>query len=406
MNSPIRLAALIFTGFAGMVLSPAGFCAQPAPAPASQPSADRVLARPLTLPGGMVLVDKLEKPAAARQYEEKDFGGYLLVYFKDQTHGAYFAVSQDGFTFTDINDGKPVFDGAYLAEQKGVRDPSIARGPDGAFYLAMTDLHVNGQRAGVRTTQWERPEAQYGWGNNRSLVMMKSYDMQNWSAVSFRIDKAFSEFAEVGCCWAPAMIYDREKGKMMISFTLKIGRGIDHIYYSYTNDEFTKMETTPKILFRFPAPEAPESSLTDDQRNRLHVIDSDITYANGKYHLFYSSKESGTPGIEHSVSDRIDGVYPVNQKRIDGETISCEAPNMFKRLGTNVYVLMFDAYGAGNMGFCETTDFETFKNIGRFNQGVMKTTNFTAPKHGAVTYLTADELKAIARQWKLDMKVE
>jgi hypothetical protein len=166
------------------------------------------------------------------------------------------------------------------------------------------------------------------------------------------------------------------------------------------------MENKPEILFRFPAPQAPEASLTDDQRNRLHVIDSDITRVGDKYHLFYSSKESGTPGIEHSVSDKINQGYPVNQKRIDGETISCEAPNLFKRLGTDAYVLMFDAYGAGNMGFCETTDFETYKNIGRFNQGVMKTTNFTAPKHGAVTYLTLDELKAVAKQWKLDIKLD
>src|SRR5437868_446694 len=60
------------------------------------------------LPGGMILVDKLEKPATAQKLEEKDFGGYLLVYFKDQTHSAYFAVSRDGYTFTDINNGNPV----------------------------------------------------------------------------------------------------------------------------------------------------------------------------------------------------------------------------------------------------------------------------------------------------------
>ena len=141
-------------------------------------------------------------------------------------------------------------------------------------------------------------------------------------------------------------------------------------------------------------------------RDRLHVIDSDITKVGDKFHLFYSSKESGTPGIEHAVSDKINQGYPVTQKRVDPETISCEAPNLFKRLGTNTYVLMYDAYGAGNMGFSETTDFVTYKNIGRFNQGVMKTTNFTGPKHGAVTYLTLDELKAVAEHWKVDIKLD
>ena len=83
--------------------------------------------------------------------------GYLLVYFKDQTQSAYFAISTDGYTFTDINGGQPVLNGAELAEQKGVRDPHITRGPDGAFYLAMTDLHIFGKRAGYRDTEFERP---------------------------------------------------------------------------------------------------------------------------------------------------------------------------------------------------------------------------------------------------------
>ena len=69
---------------------------------------------------------------------------------------------------------------------------------------------------------------------------------------------------------------------------------------------------------------------------------------------------------------------------------------------------MYDVYGArpNNMGFSETTDFVTYKNLGHFNQGVMKTTNFTGPKHGAVTYLTLDELKSVAAHWKVDIKLD
>src|SRR4051794_13560207 len=89
----------------------------------------------------------------AKQAADKELSGYLFVYFKDETHSLYFAISRDGYSFTDVNGGKPVMDGTKLAEQKGIRDPHIARGPDGAFYLAMTDLHINGMRAGFRTTQ-------------------------------------------------------------------------------------------------------------------------------------------------------------------------------------------------------------------------------------------------------------
>ena len=74
--------------------------------------------------GGIVIVPSLEKPKNARKFEEKDFAGYLLVYFKDQIQSAYMAVSRDGHTFTDLNNGRPIFDGALLAEQKKCARPS------------------------------------------------------------------------------------------------------------------------------------------------------------------------------------------------------------------------------------------------------------------------------------------
>jgi hypothetical protein len=88
--------------------------------------------------------------------------------------------------------------------------------------------------------------------------------------------------------------------------------------------------------------------------------------------------------------------------------VPTEAPNLFKRLGVNTYVLMYDVYGArpNNMGFSETSDFATYKDIGHFNEGVMEGTNFNRPKHGAVTYVTLDELKAIVKHWKVDIKLD
>jgi len=72
---------------------------------------------------GIEIVTKLDKPSIP--FNEDDLCGYLLVYFKDQDQSAYMAISNDGYTFTDINNGKPVFLGYELAEQKGVRDPHI-----------------------------------------------------------------------------------------------------------------------------------------------------------------------------------------------------------------------------------------------------------------------------------------
>jgi len=337
-------------------------------------------------PTGIVIIPSIEKPKNARNLEEKDFGGYLMVYFKDQTHSAYMALSRDGYTFTDVNGGGPVFDGKVLAEQKGVRDPHIARGPDGGFYLAMTDLHISGQRAGFRTNEWERPQERYGWGNNRAIVLMKSFDLIHWTHSDFRVDKAFPELGDIDCAWAPETIYDEQKGKMMVYFTIRYNNRAANLYCSYTDDAFTKLETTPEKI------------------PNIGGIDGDITKVGDKFHLFYVSDGK----IRHAVSHQINDGYKAEPQRIDPNTVSTEAPNLFKRLGTDTYVLMYDVYGArpNNMGFSETTDFVSYKDIGRFNEFVMKGVNFSRPKHGAVTYLTPSELKAAAEHWKVNLKLD
>ena len=328
-------------------------------------------------------------PAPRKLATEKDLSAYLFVYFKDEHHSPCFALSRDGYTFADINGGKPVMDGTKLAEQKGIRDPHILRGPDGAFYLTMTDLHIYGQREGFRSTQWERPQELYDWGNNRGIVMMKSTDLINWSHSVFRIDQAFAETREVGCIWAPQTIYDPVRDKMMVYFTLRLGHGKTKLYFSYADAAFTRLETVPVEYFQYPPGN--------------QILDGDITKVGDKYHLFYCAQGAGG-GIKQAVSDRIDGGYVYDSATYDPERVGREAPSLWRRLGTDTYVLMYDVFGARphNYGFCETTDFKTFKNLGHLNEGVMKAVNFSGPKHGAITYLTDAEARALAAHWNFD----
>ncbi|WP_210488118.1 glycoside hydrolase family 43 protein [Rufibacter aurantiacus] len=322
---------------------------------------------------------------------EKDMKAYLLVYFKDATHGLHMALSPDGYTFTDINSGNQVMAGDTIALQKGIRDPHITRGPDGMFYLAMTDLHIFAQKAGYRSTEWERDGKLYGWGNNRSLVLMKSKDLIHWSRTILRVDQAFPGLEEIGCAWAPQTIYDESKKKLMLYFTMRFRNGNNKLYYTYMNDAFTAMETTPQLLFQYP--------------KDITYIDADITKTGNKYHMFYVPHD-GVPGIKQAVSDSIHSGYQYAPQWIDPEPQACEAPTVFKRIGQDKWVLIYDIYGINphNFGFSETTDFVNFTPIGHFNEGVMKTTNFSSPKHGAVVHLTRKEAKRLAKHWKLKMK--
>lgn len=321
---------------------------------------------------------------------EKDMGAYLFVFFSDPTHSIFMATSRDGYTFTAVNDGQPVIGGDSIAEQRGVRDPHISRGPDGAFYLCMTDLHIFAKEKGLRDTQWERDGDLYSWGNNRALVLMKSHDLIHWTRSNVRIDKAFPEkFGDIGCAWAPETTYDPVTGKMMIYFTMRIGNGKTQLYYAYTDDDFTRLVTEPKLLFNYPDP-------------KIQILDADITpLPDGRYCMMYVAQEN-PGGIRMALSDSIHSGYRYDPKWVDFEPGACEAPNVWKRIGEDKWVVMYDVFSINphNFGFCETSDFVNFKPLGRFNEGVMKAVNFRSPKHGTVIQITKEEADRLEQHWK------
>ena len=108
-------------------------------------------------------------------------------------------------------------------------------------------------------------------------------------------------------------------------------------------------------------------------------------------------------GIRYMISDNINAGYQYTEGQIDTENRGCEAPNTWKRIGENKWVVMYDIYGIKphNFGFVETTDFKTFKPLGRFNEGVMKATNFKSPKHGSVIQITREEADRLVSHWAI-----
>ena len=320
---------------------------------------------------------------------EKDMGAYLFTYFSDPTHGLFMAISYDGYTFTAVNNAEPIISGDSIAQQHGIRDPHIYRAPNGKFYIAMTDLHIFGKQKGIRTTQWERPEA-YGWGNNRGLVLMASDDLIHWTHHVARIDKLFPErFGEIACAWAPQTIWDAAVGKPMVYFTIrqKAG-GRTKLYYSYANEDFTTLETEPQLLFEYPD-------------TTIQVLDADICpMPDGRYFMTYVSQEN-PGGIKYMISDKINHFDDYHAEQIDTERTGCEAPNVWKRIGENKWVVMYDIYSIrpNNFGFVETSDFKTFTPLGHFGDGKMKMTNFVSPKHGSVIHITKAEAKRLEQYW-------
>ena len=340
--------------------------------------------------------------ALAACSSEDKMGAYLFTYFNDPTHSLFMAISYDGYEFTALNGSRPVIEGSGISEQHGIRDPHIQRGPDGCFYIVMTDLHVFGQRAGYRETQWER-DNYYGWGNNRGLIFMKSDDLIHWSHHVVRIDKLFPErFGEIGCAWAPESIWDPEEGKMMVYFTIRERPEGEHsdgsrtkLFYSYADEDFTTLLTEPQLLFEYPDP-------------NVQVLDADICpMPDGRWFMTYVAQEN-PGGIKYMISDKINHFEAYNEVQIDSEASGCEAPNTWKRIGEDKWVTMYDIYSIhpNNFGFVETSDFKTWTPLGHFNEGVMKASNFVSPKHGSVIPITLKEARRLEEYWSKGTDVQ
>ncbi len=85
--------------------------------------------------------------AAPEPIKESDYTDYFFAYFAGEGYSdgeqIYFASSQDGLNWDDLNNNKPVL--TSTLGEKGVRDPFIIRSPEGdKFYLIATDLKING----------------------------------------------------------------------------------------------------------------------------------------------------------------------------------------------------------------------------------------------------------------------
>lgn len=314
-------------------------------------------------------------------------GAYLMVYHKDADHGLHFALSYDGYNWSALNDDQPVIAGDTIAEQKGIRDPHIFRAPNGTFYLAMTDLHIYAQQKGYRDTEWQRDGKKYGWGNNRALVLMKSDDLINWTRADIRFDLLSDSLREIGCVWAPETAWDYQRNKLMIYYTMRIGTKQNKLYYSYVNDDFNTIETLPTLLFEYP-------------KKDREAIDGDICYNNGTYYLSYCAHD-GTAGVKIATSTNITGPWTYIDEYVDAEDRGCEAPHIYKIIGENRWILMYDCYRRNphNFGFVETTDFQTFTPLGHFDEGKMTRKGFSEQKHGAVCWLTKKEAKRLEKRW-------
>lgn len=297
-------------------------------------------------------------------FQADPMAAYLFAYFTGSSPGKeqiHYAVSKDGFHYRALNQNRPIIDSKEISVSGGVRDPHILRGPDGIFYMTVTDLYV--------------PEM--GW-ENTAMVLLKSVDLVNWSHTVIDIPKTFPKtFGDVNRVWAPQTIFDPETGKYMLYFSMRQNQDADIIYYAYANADFTGLESEPKrMLYKTGA-----------------CIDGDIVFKDGIYHLFFKNEDEDAKGIMLATSAFINSGYQVREGYVDQTEKKVEGSGTFRLIGSQDYILMYDVYTSGQYQFCRTSDMKTFTVIDE------EITMDFHPRHGCVIPITQKEMDRLLAKW-------
>lgn len=337
---------------------------------------------------------KAAPPKSYKQMDEDgDFKGYLYAYFSGtadtlKCQQTYFASSDDGLNWNDLNDNEPVI--TSTLGTKGLRDHYIIRSPEGdRFYLLATDLDASGGN-------WTN----YATKGSKDIMVWESDDLVNWSeqrAITIADDKT-------GCMWAPEALYDEITGEYIVYWS---GHDIDSesstygkkvIYYVKTRDFYS---FTPQQKYVEPISTDGVTSGTSDS-----FIDTTmIRGSDGKYYRVTKYEDVSPTQVFMDVSD-----YPLgNFTRVatnlsDSDFLGTEGPGLFKfnkddaeKTGYK-YCLMLDGYNGPNTGVgffpSVTADLNNTSTV-NFTKVTSGFKMPTGPKHGGVLPLTQEEYERV-----------
>ena len=312
------------------------------------------------------------------------YSNYLFAYFPaNNNENIYYALSNDGYNFTVMNNGNRVVAADTVSIKKGLRDPHVLRAPDGWFYMVNTDM-----------------KSDEGWSSNRGMVLMKSRDLISWKHATVHFPDKYKgkNFANVTRVWAPETFWDDTydngdgtKGRPLVYFSLLTNDGTisyDKVFYAYANKDFTDLEGDPVHFF---------------DRGKS-TIDMDIVYnpIDKKYHAFY--KNEGDGGICKVTANSLmpkSGAATGSQwskpsKTLQQTTEAVEGAGVFKLINQNSWVLMYDCYANNHYQFTSSPDLENFK----FVQDT-KTSGAFTPRHGTILPITAEETAKLIKAFPI-----
>lgn len=256
---------------------------------------------------------------------------YLFSYFKGNGEtGLHYAWSEDGYTWQEMNNGKPLLK-PTVGKDKLMRDPCIIQGPDGTYHM-------------VWTVSW----------TDRGLGYASSKDLLNWSEQKFIPVMMHEDSARN--TWAPEITYDAGSDEFMIYWATTISgqfpetqveadAGYNHRMYYVTTKDFETFSDT-KLLYE-PG---------------FNIIDATIIPHEGEFVMFLKD-ETRTPPAKNlhvATAKQLTGPYTAPLAQITGNYWA-EGPTALLLNGE--WVVYFDKYTEKKMGAVKSADLHNWTDI-------------------------------------------
>ncbi|WP_276484239.1 DUF4038 domain-containing protein [Paraflavitalea pollutisoli] len=280
---------------------------------------------------------------------------YLFSSFHEPaTDGLRLLYSYDGYHWNDVN---KTFLTPAVGNQRVMRDPSIAQGPDGTFHL-------------VWTSSW-RGDKGFGYASSKDLI--------HWSEQ--RLLPVMEHEKEVVNVWAPEIFYDEETKQFIIIWASAIPgrfeRGIEddnnnHRMYVTTTADFKTF--TPTKLFLDPGFSVIDATIVRRGSQDYVLVLKDNTRPNRNIKVAYGKTALGPyTGVTAAFTDNF-----------------TEGPSVVKT--GNDWLVYFDAYREKKYGAVKTSNFQTFTRLD---------TAIGVPeghKHGTIFSVSTDILTGLLNQ--------
>lgn len=306
---------------------------------------------------------------------------YLFSHFREKItpdgEQIYFALSKDGFNWTQLNDGKPIL--TSTMGEKGCRDIEVIRLKTGGFVILTTDLSIAYRMDENYQVNWKEVNST----GSKCLCMWKTDDFITFSEQK-RIYFGRDDF---GCLWAPEIFYDDISDEYLI-----------HWGSTLAEDNFTHMSIFCCITKDFENFSEPKLFFTKNNE----ILDTHLVKFDDTYHLFYKNAEH-PPMNMHATSKNLYGPYE-HDKAFEDYMATLEKPGSYEAPTTLVlpdgrWCLMLDFFGCEKekMGYVPFVSEKPGNcNFKRSDESFSFPYGF---KHGGITEITDEEYDKIEKHY-------